>query len=74
MYKGTIQWFDYQNGYGFIENDEGGVIYLHYSAMSSHDYYRLHEGQRINFEIKQGKTSTYATNVQTIQKVITITI
>lgn len=67
MYKGTITWFNYQKGYGFIENDEGGIIFLHYSAIRSQDYYHIHEGQRIYFDIKKGKASTYATNVQTFQ-------
>ena len=67
MSKGTIRWFNYQKGYGFIENDEGGVVYFHYSAMKENDYYRLRESQRVNFDVKKGERSIYATNVTSVQ-------
>ncbi|HEU17764.1 MAG TPA: cold-shock protein [Deltaproteobacteria bacterium] len=51
MYTGTIKWFDFKNGYGFIDNDEGGIILLHYNAVRSRDYCRVHSGRRINFDI-----------------------
>ncbi|MBN2515181.1 MAG: cold shock domain-containing protein [Deltaproteobacteria bacterium] len=67
MSKGTIRWFNYQKGYGFIENDEGGVVYFHYSAMKENDYYRLWEGQRVNFDVEESERSMCATNVTSIR-------
>jgi CspA family cold shock protein len=65
--KGTIQWFNYEKGYGFIDNDEGGIIFVHYSAFKDKDYYQLQEGQRVNFDVKKGERSIYATNVKSVQ-------
>ena len=67
MSKGTIIRFDYDKGYGFIDNDEGGFVYVHYSAMKGEDYYRIREGQRVNFDVRKSKKDIYATNVRAIQ-------
>ena len=67
MPKGTIRWFDYQKGYGFIENDEGGIVFFRYGVMNENDYYRLWEGQRVNFDVEEGEQDMYATNVTSIQ-------
>jgi CspA family cold shock protein len=67
MSKGTIIRFYYDKGYGVIDNDEGGFIYVHYSAMKGEDYYRLREGQRVTFDVRKSKEDICATNVRTIQ-------
>jgi CspA family cold shock protein len=67
--KGTIIRFNYKKGYGLIESDEGGIIFVHYTAMQNEDYYRLYEGQRVNFDIKHGQENNYAANVKTIHNV-----
>jgi CspA family cold shock protein len=64
---GTIRWFNYQKGYGFIENDEGGIAYFHYSAMKENDYYRLWEGQRVKFDVNESEKNMHAINVKSIQ-------
>ena len=68
MCKGTIIWFNYQKGQGFIENDEGGVVIVHYSAIENEDYYRLEEGQRVNFDVKRSREHVCALNVTTIPR------
>ncbi len=64
--KGTVIQFNYDKGYGFIDNDEGGVIYVHYSAIKGDDYNRLMEGQRVNFDVRKSKKYICATNVSAI--------
>lgn len=67
MSTGTIRWFDYQKGYGFIENDEGGIVYFHYGVMKEIDYYRLWEGRRVNFDFDKSEQNKRAINVKIIQ-------
>ena len=64
--KGTVIQFNYDKGCGFIDNDEGGVIYVHYSAIKGDDYHRLMEGQRVNFDVRKSKKDICATNVSAI--------
>ena len=66
MSKGTIRWFDYQKGYGFIENDEGGIVFFHHSVMKEIDYYRLWEGRRVNFDVNVSEQNMRAINVKII--------
>jgi CspA family cold shock protein len=50
MCKGTVKWFNAEKGYGFIENEEGNDVFVHFSAIVMDGYKRLREGQKVSFE------------------------
>ena len=52
--QGKVKWFNAEKGYGFIEQDEGGDIFVHYSAIQGEGYKTLEEGQRVQFDVVQG--------------------
>jgi CspA family cold shock protein len=62
--EGKVKWFNEKKGFGFIENDEGGDVFVHYSAIQGGGFRTLHEGQRTSFEIEQGNKGPSAVNVQ----------
>jgi CspA family cold shock protein len=64
MSEGTVKWFNEQKGFGFIEKEDGGDVFVHYSAIQSASFKTLHEGQRVSFDVEQGKKGPAATNVK----------
>ncbi len=60
---GKVKWFNAEKGYGFIEQDEGGDIFVHYSAIQGEGYKTLEEGQRVQFDVVQGNRGPQASNV-----------
>ncbi|MEI8312742.1 MAG: cold-shock protein [Verrucomicrobiota bacterium] len=48
---GTVKWFNAAKGYGFIAQDEGEDVFVHFSAIEMPGYKELHEGQRVQFEV-----------------------
>ena len=50
MCQGTVKWFNAEKGYGFIENEEGNDVFVHFSAIVMDGYKRLREGQKVSFE------------------------
>ncbi len=63
MKQGTVKWFNESKGFGFIENDEGGDVFVHYSAIQGNGFKVLYESQRVTFEIEQGQKGPSAVNV-----------
>jgi len=61
--KGTVKWFNNSKGYGFLGRDGGPDVFIHYSAIASEGYRSLDEGDRVEFEIVQGKKGPQAANV-----------
>ena len=61
--QGKVKWFNAEKGYGFIEQDEGGDIFIHYSAIQGEGYKTLEEGQRVQFDVVQGNRGPQASNV-----------
>jgi cold shock protein len=66
---GTVKWFDERKGYGFIDRDAGGDIFVHYSQITGAGFRNLQEGDRVEFTVGQGRQGPAAENVQTIDLV-----
>jgi CspA family cold shock protein len=64
--EGKVKWFNEKKGWGFIESDEGGDVFVHYSAIQGSGFRTLQEGQRIGFEIEQGSKGPAAVNVKAL--------
>jgi len=63
MATGRVKWFNNAKGYGFIEREEGGDVFVHYSAIKGEGYKSLTQGQTVEFEITDGQKGPQATNV-----------
>ncbi|MBI3330318.1 MAG: cold-shock protein [Nitrospinae bacterium] len=63
MAQGTVKWFSDQKGYGFIEQDGGGDVFVHYSVIQGGGFRSLAEGQRVQFDVTQGPKGLQAQNV-----------
>lgn len=62
--SGTVKWFNNDKGYGFIKRDTGEDVFVHHTAITNQAGYRtLKEGDRVQFEIKQGPKGLHAENV-----------
>lgn len=57
--RGTVKWFNNSKGYGFIQRDEGGDVFVHFRAISGEGYKSLVEGQRVEFTVAQGARKAY---------------
>lgn len=66
MSEGKVKWFNESKGFGFIENAEGGDVFVHFSSIQGDGFKTLNEGQRVSFDIAQGKKGQEATNVKAI--------
>jgi CspA family cold shock protein len=60
---GTVKWFNNSKGYGFIEQEEGPDVFVHYSAITGEGYRSLNEGQQVEFDIEDGPKGPQAANV-----------
>lgn len=61
---GTVKWFNEQKGYGFIAQDEGGDVFVHYSAIVEEGFRSLREGERVEFSVEEGQKGPAAANVR----------
>ncbi|NLA12252.1 MAG: cold-shock protein [Firmicutes bacterium] len=61
--QGKVKWFNPEKGYGFIETEEGGDVFVHYSAIQSEGFKTLEEGQEVSFDIVEGDRGKQAENV-----------
>ena len=61
--QGRVKWFNASKGYGFIERDDGGDVFVHFSAIQSDGFKTLNEGDRVDFEIVEGARGPQAANV-----------
>ena len=63
MAKGTVKWFNNQKGYGFISDEEGNDVFVHYTGLSMEGFKTVEEGQAVEFEVVNGAKGPQATNV-----------
>jgi CspA family cold shock protein len=66
MATGRVKWFDNRKGYGFIENDGGEDIFVHYSNISADGYKTLEKGERVEFDVVEGNKGLQAENVKKV--------
>jgi CspA family cold shock protein len=60
---GTVKWFNGAKGYGFIEREEGGDVFVHYSSIRGEGFRNLDEGQRVEFALEQDAKGLRAADV-----------
>lgn len=60
---GVVKWFNPEKGFGFIEQENGEDVFVHFSAIKADGYKSLDEGQRVQFDVERGQRGLQATNV-----------
>jgi CspA family cold shock protein len=63
MAEGRVKWFNDKKGYGFIETDAQGDVFVHYSAIEGSGFRSLAEGEQVRFEVEQGSKGPQAVKV-----------
>ncbi|WP_424862723.1 cold-shock protein [Streptomyces sp. MMS24-I29] len=66
MAQGTVKWFDAEKGFGFVEQDSGPDLFVHYSEIQATGYRSLEEGQRVEYEVTQGAKGPQAIQVTVV--------
>ncbi len=61
--QGKVKWFNAEKGYGFIEREDGGDVFVHFSAIQTDGFKTLEEGQSVEFDIVEGARGPQAANV-----------
>ncbi len=63
---GTVKWFNDEKGFGFIEQERGKDVFVHYSAIVGNGRRSLHEGQKVTMDVVQGQKGLQAENVSPV--------
>ncbi|WP_033828692.1 cold-shock protein [Bacillus andreraoultii] len=66
MATGKVKWFNAEKGFGFIQQEDGSDVFVHYSAIQGDGFKTLEEGQSVSFDIEEGQRGPQAVNVQKI--------
>ncbi len=64
MNKGTVKWFNASKGFGFITDEQGNEIFVHFSGLAMDGYKSLDDGQSVTFDVTEGNRGPQAVNVQ----------
>ena len=64
MSEGTVKWFNDAKGFGFIEQDNGGDVFVHHTAIKADGFKSLAEGARVTFDVVEGPKGPAAENVE----------
>ena len=67
MNKGTVKWFNNQKGYGFITDESGNDVFVHFSGLNMEGFKTLEEGASVEFEVVDGEKGPQATNVTVVK-------
>jgi len=67
MANGIVKWFNDQKGYGFIQQDDGPDVFVHHSAINATGFRSLKEGDRVSFDIEEGRKGPAAANVTVVK-------
>lgn len=63
---GTVKWFNNQKGYGFISDENGNDVFVHYSGLDMEGYKTLEEGQAVEFDVVDGNKGSQAVHVRRV--------
>ena len=66
MTKGSVKWFNDQKGYGFVTQEDGTDIFVHFSSIQGEGFKTLHEGQEVEFDVADGPKGPQASNVRPV--------
>lgn len=66
MAEGTVKWFNDAKGFGFIEQDNGPDVFVHFSAIQGDGFKSLSEGDRVSFDVNEGPKGPQAANVEKV--------
>jgi len=66
MAQGTVKWFNAEKGFGFIAQDSGPDVFVHYSEIDGSGFRSLEENQQVTFEITQGAKGPQASRVSVL--------
>ena len=66
MPEGSVKWFNDSKGFGFISQEEGDDVFVHYSAIEGDGFKSLQEGQAVTFEVVEGPNGLQAANVRVV--------
>ena len=68
MHKGTVKWFNNQKGYGFISDEEGNDVFVHYTGLNMEGFKSLDEGAKVEYEVVNGAKGPQATSVTVVNE------
>ena len=68
MKQGTVKWFNNQKGFGFISDEQGNDIFVHYTGLNMEGYKTLTDGDTVAFDVVEGQKGPQATNVTIVGK------
>jgi len=66
LQKGVVKWFNNKKGFGFIEQENGPDVFVHFSGIKSEGFKSLKEGEQVTFDIEEGEKGPAAVNVTPI--------